>query len=210
MIGIDMSRTGARLRVPASLTAHAGSDPRGRAGANANTSRVVVIAAALLFSIGADSARADVVDASPAGFSVRTVVQIAAPAVAVYDALTGSVGRWWDGSHSWSGNPANLTIVAQPGGCFCEALSGGGAQHMTVLFADRGKTLRMSGGLGPLQSMAVVGVWTISLREAEGRTTLEAVYAVSGYTKDGLAMLAAPVDAVTSQQVARLKAFVER
>jgi hypothetical protein len=68
----------------------------------------------------------------------------------------------------------------------------------------------MSGGLGPLQSMAVVGVWTISLREAEGRTTLEAVYTVSGYSKDGLAMLAAPVDAVTSQQVARLKAFVER
>lgn len=168
------------------------------------------ILATLLLVIGAGSARADVVDAHAAGFTVRTSVQVSAPATVVYDALTGAVGRWWDGSHSWSGNPANLTIAAQPGGCFCETLPGGGVQHMTVLFADRGKTLRMSGGLGPLQAMAVVGVWTFSLREADGRTTVEAVYVVSGYSKDGLAPLAAPVDGVTSQQVARLKAFVER
>lgn len=172
--------------------------------------RALVTVATLLLSTGADSARAEVVDASAGGFTVRTVVQVAAPAAVVYDALTGSVGRWWDGSHSWSGNPANLTIAAQPGGCFCEALPGGGVQHMTVIFADRGKTLRMSGGLGPLQAMAVVGVWTFTLKEAEGRTTLEAVYVVSGYAKDGLAALAAPVDGVTSQQVLRLKAFVER
>lgn len=161
-------------------------------------------------ALAVQPAAAEVLDSSPSGFTVRTTVQIAAPAVAVYDALTGAVGKWWDEAHTWSGRASNLTIDARPGGCFCEHLPGGGVQHMTVIFADRGKTLRMNGGLGPLQSMAVAGVLTFALTEQGGRTTLEATYAVLAYAKEDLALLAPMVDKVIGGQVVRLRAYVER
>lgn len=163
-----------------------------------------------VLSATAHQAAADVLDSTASGFTVQTTVQVAAPAAAVYDALTGSVDKWWDEAHTWSGRAANLTIDAKPGGCFCEKLPGGGVQHMTVIFADRGKMLRMTGGLGPLQSMAVAGVLTFSLKELGGRTTLECTYTVLAYTKQDLTALAPLVDRVTAGQVARLKAFIER
>lgn len=174
--------------------------------------RAVLAGLAVALTLAAGPARAEVVDASAEGFAVRTQVQVAAPPSAVYDALVGKVGAWWDPQHSWSGNAANLSIDARPGGCFCEKLPGGpsdGVQHLTVVFAARGKTLRLAGGLGPLQSMAVSGVMTWTLTEAAGGTVLDMTYAVAGHAKGGLAALAAPVDAVTGTQVRRLKQFVE-
>lgn len=169
---------------------------------------------ALLLTAGhARPASADVVDAGPSGFTVRTVVEIAAPAASVYTTLTTRVGDWWNPAHSWSGDARNLSIDARPGGCLCERLPGGpgnGVQHMTVISADAGKMLRLSGGLGPLQAMAVSAVWNWTLKEANGVTTVEATYAVGGYAKDGLAALAAIVDQVTGEQVKRLKSYVER
>lgn len=170
----------------------------------------VGLLALLLTAGGARSASADVVDASPSGFTVRTVVDIARPAASVYTTLTTRVADWWNPDHSWSGDAKNLSIEARPGGCFCERLPGGGVQHMTVIYADAGKMLRLSGGLGPLQAMPVTGTWTWTLKEANGVTTVEATYAVGGYSKDGLAALAAIVDRVTGEQVKRLKSFAER
>lgn len=153
---------------------------------------------------------AEVLDASPAGFTVRSVVPIAKPATTVYDAVVGRVGEWWDGSHTWSGQASNLSIEARPGGCFCERLAGGGVQHMVVVYADRGKALRMNGALGPLQTMAVTATLSLTFTEANGATTLEVVYAVGGYAKEGLAGLAGPVDGVLSGQFRRLKALLEK
>ena len=64
--------------------------------------------------------------------------------------------------------PANMRIEPKPGGCFCEAVpagrrSGGEIEHMRVIYVAPGSTLRMSGGLGPLQSEAVTGVLTMTL-----------------------------------------------
>jgi uncharacterized protein YndB with AHSA1/START domain len=156
------------------------------------------------------SVSGEVLDSSASGFTVKTTVQIAAPPAAVYDALTRDVGLWWDEAHTWSGKASNLSIDLRPGGCFCEKLPGGGVQHMTVIFADRGTMLRMSGGLGPLQAMATSGVLTFAFTDAAGQTTLEATYTVLAYTSSDLAALAPLVDRVTAGQVARLKAHVER
>jgi uncharacterized protein YndB with AHSA1/START domain len=168
-------------------------------------------ALALLLLLGPISfASGEVLDSGASGFTVKTTVQIAAPPAAVYDALTREVGAWWDEAHTWSGSAANLSIDARPGGCFCETLPGGGVQHMTVIFADRAKMLRMSGGLGPLQAMATSGVLTFAFTDAAGRTTLELTYTVFAYAKADMAALAPLVDQVTAGQVARLKAHVER
>ena len=103
-----------------------------------------------------------------------------------------------------------MTIDGRAAGCFCEKLSGGGSvQHMTVLLVEPGKTLRMSGGLGPLQETPVSGVLTLTFTEASGGTRLDMTYTVGGYAKGGLAGLATVVDQVLAVQVTRLKRLVE-
>lgn len=142
---------------------------------------------------------------------MKTVVDAAAPAARVYQALTDRIGSWWDKDHTFSGNAANLSLDARPGGCFCERLpGGGGVHHLTVLYAEPGKLLRLSGGLGPLQDLAVSGVTSWRLTESGGKTTVEVTYKISGYVPGtaGVGALAAPVDAVLTAQVRRLAQFV--
>ncbi|HZZ34672.1 MAG TPA: SRPBCC family protein [Caulobacteraceae bacterium] len=168
---------------------------------------MIAVAAALSF---AGAARGEVVDAQPNGFEVRRSVEIAAPAAKVWAAL-GQPAAWWDSGHSWSGDAKNLSIDLKPGGCWCEALpkTGGGALHMTVIFVDPGKTLRLAGALGPLSMSGADGHMVWSLAEKGPTTTLTWTYDVGGYFKGGLDKRAGPVDGVLGAQVARLKAYVE-
>jgi uncharacterized protein YndB with AHSA1/START domain len=170
--------------------------------------RTALLLCSCLFAPSA--AFADVLDSAPAGFTVKVVVEAAAPVAQVYQALTNRIGSWWENAHTWSGNAANLSIDARPDGCFCEKLpGGGGVRHMTVVYADPGKLLRLTGGLGPLQDLAVTGVMTWKLTEAGGKTTIEVSYRVGGYVPGsaGIGALAAPVDAVVTAQVTRLARF---
>ncbi len=155
--------------------------------------------------------RADVADSAANGFTVKLAVTIRASPQEVYQRLVHNVGDWWDSAHTFSGDAHNLTIDDKPMGCFCEKLpGGGGARHMQVINADPDKMLVLTGGLGPLQSMAVTGSMTIQLGAVRDDGTKVAVtYAVTGYSPGGLNSLAAPVDAVLTQQFMRLKSFVE-
>jgi uncharacterized protein YndB with AHSA1/START domain len=165
----------------------------------------------LLLPAGTTAARADVLDAAANGFTVQTKVTIAAPRDRVYLSLVRDVGRWWDREHTWSGDAANLSIDPSPGGCFCERLRTGGiVEHLRVVYADQGRLLRMTGGLGPLQSLGVSGSMTWALEDAIGATTLTMTYAVGGYAPGGLDALAKAVDGVVAGQVQRLKRYVER
>ncbi len=155
-------------------------------------------------------AKADVVDSGAAGFTVKIVSNVSAPAAKVYSVLVEQIGVWWDPAHTWSGKSANLSLDPTPGGCFCEKLpAGGGVRHLTVLYADPGKLLRLSGGLGPLQDMAVNGSMTWKLTEESGKTTIEFTYKVGGYQPGGIEAMAKPVDGVLTAQISRLKRFVE-
>jgi hypothetical protein len=68
--------------------------------------------------------------------------------------------------------------------------------------------LRLAGGLGPLQELAVSGVMTWALAATPGGTRIEMTYAVGGYAPGvgRLQQLAPLVDAVLGAQVQRLKA----
>lgn len=168
------------------------------------------VAASAFVAVTATPVHGEVLEASATSFTVRTTAAIARSAAAVYDDLTQHVGDWWDPSHTYSGRASNLSIVPKPGGCFCEQLPDGGVEHMTVIYAERGKMLRLRGGLGPLQALTVTGVWTVTLQERNGQTTIESTYAVGGYTKDGLNALAPLVDRVLAEQIARLQQFSTR
>ncbi|MBO9709855.1 MAG: SRPBCC family protein [Caulobacter sp.] len=171
--------------------------------------RPLLIAAATALALIGTTASAAVVDAAPNGFEVRREVVIAAPADRVYAALS-QPSAWWSGEHTWSGSAASLSLAPMAGGCFCEKLPGGGSVlHMTVVYAQPGKALRLFGALGPLQASGASGhlAWTLS--EADGRTTLVQTYDVGGYMKGGLDRIAPTVDQVLGQQLDRLKAYAE-
>jgi len=169
--------------------------------------RTAALVTLLAFSGAAPAA---VVDAAPAGFTVKHQATIAAPPEKVYRALTNEVGKWWDGAHTYSGDASNLSIDAKAGGCFCEKLADGGSiEHMRVVLAWPKKLFRMTGGLGPLQQTGAAGSLTFKLTSAPAGTTLEMTYVVGGYTTGGFEKLAPLVDAVLGSQFTRFTAFVE-
>jgi len=169
-------------------------------------SRVSRLAAALMAVAAAASA--EVVDVGDNGFAVRDSATVAADADRAWAALV-DVGKWWDPAHTYSGEAANLSLDPKPQGCWCERVAGKPAVvHMTVLFAQPGKLLRLSGGLGPLQAMAVTGTMTWTLAPAGNGTAVELSYVVGGYNRGGFKDLAPGVDAVLRAQFDRYVRFV--
>jgi uncharacterized protein YndB with AHSA1/START domain len=174
-------------------------------------SRVSVVVVACLALAGAQ-AEADVVDRSSSGFTLKTTVTVAASPQRIYQDLL-TIGSWWDNEHTYSGDAKYMTLSAQPGGCFCEKLPGGGAvEHGRVVNVSPNKLIRLSSALGPLQELAVTGTLTWSIEPAKqgGGSTLTMTYAAGGYTPGGLDKLADIVNTVLSQQVQRLKAYAEK
>jgi len=167
-----------------------------------------LIAAVAVTALLAGAAHAEVTDRSAAGFEITEKATIAAPAAKVYAALL-TPGAWWNKTHSWSGNAANLSIDLA-NGCFCEKLPKGFVRHMTVVFADGATTLRLFGGLGPMQFTGASGHMAFVLKPAGDGTELTLTYDVGGYAKGGLAdNWAAPVDGVLGEAVGRLKKYLE-
>jgi uncharacterized protein YndB with AHSA1/START domain len=159
---------------------------------------------------GAVPASAEVTGQNQNGFATGGTISIAAAPDRVWEALV-KPARWWNQEHSWSGNAENLSLDARAGGCFCEALpSGGSVEHMRVIYADRGKQLRMSGALGPLQGEGLGATLSVKLEAAGKGTKLSWSYKVGGYTDLPLAQIAPAVDGVVSEQFQRLGALLEK
>jgi len=156
------------------------------------------------------AAQAEVTAIGPSGFSLKIDTSVAGTPTDAFNRLM-QIGRWWNGEHTYSGNAANLTLTAQPGGCFCETLPGGGfVKHLDVVYVAPGKTLRLAGGLGPLQAMGATGAMTFDLKAEGANTRLTVTYVVSGFVSgQGFATLAPAVDGVLAEQVARFKRFAE-
>ena len=105
--------------------------------------------AALALSVGmAPLIHAEVRSLTIGGFEFSNVITVPGSPAAVFDLFTGDVSPWWD--HHFVEKPKKLYIDPKPGGGFYEIFddAGNGALHATVIYADRGKTLRMVGPLG--------------------------------------------------------------
>src|SRR5215470_556781 len=140
-----------------------------------------IAAIPMLLAVSSPAVRADVIDSTADGFTVKTIVNIHAAPAEVYRRLVGNVGDWWNPAHTFSQDAHNLSIEERPLGCFCEKLPNQGAvRHMEVIFYQPGKTLRMSGGIGPMQALAVSAVATFSLFAEDGGTKLTLTFAVGG------------------------------
>ena len=157
----------------------------------------------------AAAASADVVSSSASGFTIRTVITVQGTPDAAYATVV-NLKEWWDKAHTYSGDSKNLSITATPGGCFCEALPGGGVQHGTVALAWPGRTLRIIGSLGPLQEMGVTGAMTWQFEKAAQGTTITFTYVVGGFPTMPFEKLAPLVDGVMTGQMKALLAYASQ
>lgn len=159
----------------------------------------------------AGATRAEVKDVSVDGFTLENSQVVPVDAKTAWDALVDDVGRWWPKDHTWWGDASKLSIQPRAGGCFCELNGGQQAWHMTVTFVDPGKTLRMTGGLGPLQGMGLDGALEWRLMPAdEGGTRITLWYRAGGYTPDDLRKFAPVVDQVQGIQLGGLADFLRK
>lgn len=163
----------------------------------------------LVVAVAGFSLHAAVADRSANGFTVQHSLDIAAPRERVYAAVL-EIGRWWNPAHSYSNESSALSLDVAPGGCFCERLPNGGhVRHLTVVYVDSGKALRLQGGLGPLQPLGVAGSLDLVFEATPSGTKVGLTYAVGGYMAGGLDAMAEPVDGVLLEQIERLRRYVE-
>lgn len=182
-------------------------------------SRLSSRVAGLLFAAVAGNAalavpaHAEIVARDDNGFVIRQTVDVGASTPEAWRTLV-KPATWWSSEHTFSGEAANLTLDPVPGGCFCEKLPAskqggagalaGGVQHMRVVYVEPGRALRMTGALGPLQSEAVLGSMTITLKAGDRGTRILIEYVVGGYMRYRMDQIAPAVDRMLGQQIAGL------
>jgi len=171
--------------------------------------RIMAISFVLLLALPSVVSAAEVVDAGANGFTVKISVDIGGTPSEVFRQIL-NIGDWWNPDHTYSGDAHNLSLEDRVGGCLCEKLPNqGGVRHMEVIFVAPGKTLRLAGALGPLQALGASGTLSFGLSPSSTGTKLDVTYAVSGYVAHGMNAFASPVDATLSDQINRLKNYVE-
>ncbi|TIX50419.1 SRPBCC family protein [Alteraurantiacibacter aquimixticola] len=159
------------------------------------------LAAALPASF-ATSATAEVVPSETGGFASTHTAVVAADPAATWAMLI-EPQHWW--SHSWSDNSANMSLNPVAGGCFCEVIpdpaggAPGSAEHARVVMVMPGRTLRMVGALGPLQSEGLAGTLTVTLAEVDAGTQITWDYVIGGQSRLPLGELAPVVDSVQAE-----------
>jgi uncharacterized protein YndB with AHSA1/START domain len=165
--------------------------------------------AALLFvALTGGNAFAAVMQADANHFILNYTLPIKATPAKAYAAAV-DIAHWWGSDHTYSGSSANLHMDARAGGCFCEKLKAGGVEHMRVVLAQPGTMLRLSGGLGPLQSGAVDGTLTFEFKSGKDGNEVVVSYLVSGYFSGGLDKVSGGVDHVLGEQLQHLQHLID-
>jgi len=102
-----------------------------------------------------------------------------------FDLMTGDISPWWD--HHVVQSPKALYIEPKAGGGFYEIFDGkgNGARHAAVIYADRGKILRLDGPLG-LSGRAVAFVTTFEYEKSEIGTRVKLTVNMSGQFDENL------------------------
>lgn len=169
------------------------------------------IAVVGLAALAASAARAEVKSVAADGFELESRAVVRASPADVFRAL-GEVQRWWDPAHSYSGKAENLRLAPKAGGCFCETIpaDGGSIEHARVVYSRPNATLRLQGGLGPLQAEAALGTLTWELKAVEGGTEITQTYVVGGNLRGRGRSYAPAVDEVLGTQLSRLQAYLDR
>lgn len=150
-----------------------------------------------------NSAAAEVVEASKTHYVLRHEAGSALSADALWERLV-DPASWWHPEHTYSGDAANLALELKPGGLWSETWDGGAVSHGTVVLVVDGRTLQLNAPFGPLLAAGAHTIWTITITPHEGGSTVVFDEVSSGPPSAGLDELAAAVDYVKSEAIARL------
>jgi uncharacterized protein YndB with AHSA1/START domain len=160
-----------------------------------NRSTLVVSLALLAPSLAFPEVKQSSADAA----IVEHRYRVEAPPDRAWDALV-HPELWWPAEHTWSGSPANLRLLAQAGGCYCETWGDNSVEHGRVVMSEPGRQIRIRGSFGPLQDMAVTAVLKVSLAAKDGGTEAIVTYRLSGDGSQRLDAIAPAVDRAIGEQ----------
>lgn len=170
-------------------------------------------AACLIAMFGAGPARAEVAAAGPGAFQIHAEAVVSAPPEQVWRSLI-RVDRWWSPQHTYSGDARRLSLDPRAGGCWCERWGNGqSVEHARVVLVmerESVRTLRLVGGLGPLQQMGTTGVLTFTITPDRRGAAIDMSYRVSGEPGLALDQVAPLVDQVLMEQFARFVRYADR
>lgn len=146
---------------------------------------------------------ADVIKSDASGFIIEIEKEVPVSQMNSYQQFL-NIGQWWSNEHTWFGEAKNLYIEPRVNGCFCEVNGEQQASHMTVSYIEPNKEIRMRGGLGPLQMLALTGAMSWKFEALTKNTSrITFYYKVSGSPSDNLDKLAPIVNKVQSLQLNR-------
>ena len=159
----------------------------------------------LLLAAFTASANADVIVASADHYTLRHEAVSPLAPEAMWNRLV-HPETWWSSVHSYSGDAANISLDLRAGGLWKEEWDGGSVAHGVVLYLKPTEQLRLEAPFGPLQSMAVNVVWTITiLPEGTGSKVIFDEIA-NGSDASHLDQIAGAVDGVKSEAMRSLVA----
>lgn len=168
--------------------------------------RTILIAAAL--GLVSAPTSAEVTARSDAGFTLSFDRTVSASPEVILEAIA-HPERWWSSAHTYSGDAGNISLDLRPGGCWCEALPGGGVKHAeaVLVWPDR-NMVRFEAPFGPLQGIGADAVLTMTWAPVEGQATrrLRWTFVVDG---PGSGAMADPVHTVMEEQFSRLANALE-
>jgi len=163
--------------------------------------RETAIAAAIMFL--SSFAQAEVVSSSDNHYVLKHQASSVLSREELWSRLI-EPSTWWHPDHTYSGDSKNLSLDLQAGGLWREDWDGNSVLHGSVLTVIEGEMLRLDAPFGPLQSMAVNTVWTISIKSDGEKSLVVFEELANGTDTSGLDELAKAVDFVKSEALSRL------
>jgi len=162
-----------------------------------------ILSTGLVLALFATGASAEVRARTDNGFTLGYERPVRAGPDTVLETVAMPSG-WWSSDHTYSGDAANIRLDMIPGGCWCEALPGGGVKHAEVVMVWPGRRMvRFDAPFGPLQGMGADAVLTMTWSDPPdgGERVLRWTFVVSG---PGTGAMADVIDGVMTEQFRRL------
>jgi hypothetical protein len=162
-----------------------------------------ILSTGLVLALFATGASAEVRARTDNGFTLGYERPVRAGPDTVLETVAMPSG-WWSSDHTYSGDAANIRLDMIPGGCWCEALPGGGVKHAEVVMVWPGRRMvRFDAPFGPLQGMGADAVLTMTWSDPPdgGERVLRWTFVVSG---PGTGAMADAIDGVMTEQFRRL------